>query len=278
MCQAHEAKVASHGIFDRMVITSPNMDYVPPYPVESMVIETYTDGLWGAHEYSRTPQRLAPGMWHIACIPTSPSPPEIPEVLWTSLSARVDWKEDVSIGFNGLGFIQADTRQLLDEAASHAMRRFDDMTCEENVRKYGQMLVMILRQVVDRMRHLPASPTVSIAVAAHVQRICLELAGLKTYVEIVAPRLASSVDYRMEILPVVGTFVAEGSDAMNATRVGLPTWFLQPLTRELAVWAVVESQSLPLSIARTRMDPPILQHAHTLVGVGIGCHVLSAGA
>ncbi|RDX46209.1 hypothetical protein OH76DRAFT_1457272 [Lentinus brumalis] len=268
VCKPHEAKVASHGIFDRMVITSPNMEYIPPYPVESMVIETYTDGLWGTHEYSRTPQRLAPGMWHIACIPKAASPPELPEVLWMSLSSRVDWKEDVSIGFSGLGFIQEDTRELLDTAAGHAIRRFEEMTCDENVRKYGQMLVMILRQVLDRMRHLPASATVSIAVAAHVQRICLELAGLKTFVEIVAPRKSSSLDYSMEVLPVVGTFVAEGSEAMNTTRVGLPTWFLQPLTADLPVWAVVETCALPSCISRQRMDPPILQHAHCLVGVG----------
>ncbi len=251
-----------------MVITSPNMDYIPPYPVESMVIETYTDGLWGTHEYSRTPQRLAPGMWHLACIPAAPSPPEIPEILWSSLSPAVDWKEDPSIGFNGLGFIQDDTRTLLVEAAGYAIRRFEEMSPDESVLKYGQMLVMILRQVLDRLRHLPASATVAVAVAAHVQRICLELAGLKTYVEIVAPRRASSVDYSMEVLPVVGTFVAEGSDAMNTTRVGLPTWFLQPLTRDLPIWAVVESRSLPPSISRRRMEPPIFQHAQTLVGVG----------
>ncbi|KAI0710285.1 hypothetical protein C8T65DRAFT_739737 [Cerioporus squamosus] len=247
VCQAHEAKVASQGLFDRMVITSPNMDYVPPYPVESMVIETYADGLWGPHEYSRTPQRLTPGMWHIACIPNAPSPPEVPDVLWVNLSATVDWKEDRTIGFNGLGYIVEPVREHLVGAATHAIRRFEEMSAEENVRKYGQMLLLILRQVVDRMRHLPATSTVSIAVAAHVQRICLELAGLKTYVEFVAPRMSASADYSREILPVLGTFVAEGSDAMNTTRVGLPTWFLQPLTANIPVWAV---------------------HAQTLVGVG----------
>ncbi|KAI0699068.1 hypothetical protein C8T65DRAFT_793789 [Cerioporus squamosus] len=268
VCQAHEAKVASHGLFDRMVITSPNMDYIPPYPVETMVIETYADGLWGPHEYSRTPQRLTPGMWHIACIPKASSPPEVPDVLWMSLSQSVDWKEDPSIGFNGIGFIVDEVREHLVLAAQHAIRRFEDMAPDEDVRKYGRMLVMILRQVVDRMRHLPATSTVAIAVAAHVQRICLELAGLKTYVEIVVPRRSSSVDYSKEILPVLGTFVAEGSDAMNTTRVGLPTWFLQPLTAKIPVWTVVESHALPYSFSRRRMDPPILQRAQSLVGVG----------
>ncbi|KAI0715611.1 hypothetical protein C8T65DRAFT_707531 [Cerioporus squamosus] len=268
VCKAHEAKVASHGLFNRMVITSPNTDYILPYPVETMIVETYKDGRWSMHEYSRTPQRLAPGMWHIACIPQAPSPPEIPEVLFSSLSAAVDWKEDPRISFNGLGYIQDDTRRLLVGAAEHAICRFEEISAEENVRKYGQMLVVILQQVLDRMHHLPASATVSIDVTAHVQRICLELAGLRTYIEIVASRMASPADYSLEVLPVLGAFVVEGSEAMDSTRVGLPMWFLQPLTAEIPVWAVVDSRPLPLSISGDRMDPPILQRAQTLVGVG----------
>ncbi|RPD67628.1 hypothetical protein L226DRAFT_443293, partial [Lentinus tigrinus ALCF2SS1-7] len=181
VCKAHEAKVASHGDFDRMVITSPNMDYIPAYPVDRQVIETYTDGLWGAHEYSRLPQRLLPGRWHVACIPASASPPEVPSVLWLALRPDQDWRQDPGIGFNGLGYIFDETRAALEAAADYAIRRFDAMSAPVNVRDYGKMLVLILRQVVDRMRHLPAAPSVSIAVAAHVQRVCLELAGLKTY-------------------------------------------------------------------------------------------------
>ena len=251
-----------------MVLTSPNMDYIPDYPVETEVIHTHTDGLWGIHEYSRLPQRLAPGRWHVACIPKTPSPPELPHVLWMGLRPEQDWREDLGIGFNGLGYIVDETRRPLTAAAEIAIRRFEGITSDGSVRKYGAMLVMILRQVVDRLRYLPASASVSIAVAAHVQRVCLELAGLMTYVEIVAPRLSSSEDYRLEVLPVVGAFVAEGSDAQNATRVGLPTRFLQPLTEDLPVWAVVDTRAVPFYISARPLDPPILQHADTLVGVG----------
>ena len=268
MCKPHEAKVASHGNFNRMVLTSPNMDYIPDYPVDSQVIHTHADGLWGTHEYSRLPQRLAPGRWHVACIPTIPSPPDLPHVLWMGLRQEQDWQEDLGIGFKGLGYIVDETRRPLAEAAESAIRRFEAVSSSGSVRRYGEMLVMILRQVVDRLRCLPASGAVAIAVAAHVQRLCLELAGLKTYVEIVAPRLSSPEDHSLDLLPVVGAFVVEASDAQNATRVGLPTWFLQPLTEELPVWAVVETRAPPLYISARPLNPPILQHAGTMVGVG----------
>ena len=244
------------------------MDYIPDYPVETQVITTHTDGLWGTHEYSRLPQRLAPGRWHVACIPNIPSPPELPHVLWMGLRPEQDWQEDLGIGFKGLGYIVDETRRPLAEAAETAIRRFEAMSCTGSVRKYGAMLVMILRQVVDRLRYLPASAGVSIAVAAHVQRVCLELAGLKTYVEVVAPRLSTSDDFSLDVLQVVGAFVAEASDAQNATRVGLPTWFLQPLTEDLPVWAVVDTRAPPLYLSARPMHPPILQHPDTLVGVG----------
>ena len=47
-------------------------DYIPRYPREVDIIETYQDGRWGAHEYSRHPQMYVEEMTHIACIPAGP--------------------------------------------------------------------------------------------------------------------------------------------------------------------------------------------------------------
>lgn len=61
-----DGKVASLAGFQSLVITSPNQDYVPEYPVERRIVKTYSDGLWGVNEYSRWPQEITTGMWHIA--------------------------------------------------------------------------------------------------------------------------------------------------------------------------------------------------------------------
>ncbi|KAM5540221.1 hypothetical protein V8D89_006040 [Ganoderma adspersum] len=218
-----------------MVLTSPNMDYVPAYPVESSIIDIYSHGCWGEHEFSWWPQVLQPNMWHVACIPCRPIPLDVPEVLWDTLVPETHWVEDYTIGFHGIGYIQTKTQDTLIRAAESAICWCEEMKAPEQVAKYGHGLVMLLRQVVDRMRLCPVVAGIAVAVAAHVQRICLELAGLKTYVEVVAPRLASDRDHCLDVLPVLGAFVRNGSDARNCVRVGLPTWALQPLTHELAI-------------------------------------------
>ncbi|KAI1786183.1 hypothetical protein LXA43DRAFT_1065274 [Ganoderma leucocontextum] len=265
VCKAHEAKVAARGISDRTVITSPNMNFVPEYPVESSVI-SFGDGQWGPHEYSRCPQDLVPGMWHVACIP-SPEASDLPSILWETLSPETHWVEDRSIGFNGIGYIARETQDALVSASTATIRRFEEMNAPENLKKHGRLLVIVLRQVVDRLRYHPVVPRVAVAIAAHAQRVCLELAGLKTYAEIILARLGSDRDYSMDVLPVVGAFVRGGSDAEKCTRVGLPTWFLRPLTHELAVWKVVECKPRPAAPSASSSDPLIFQEHRLLAGV-----------
>ena len=187
-----------------MVLTSPNMDYVPEYPVESTVIDMYADGRWGDHEYSRWPQVLQPDMWHVPCIPCVPVPPEVPEILWETLLPQSHWVEDRAIGFTGVGYIKTETRDALIAAANSAIQQCEEMGAPQRVAKYGRFLVMILRQVVDRMRYYPVVAEIAVAVAAHVQHVCLELAGLKTYIDVVAPRLASDRDH--PTVTIVPTF------------------------------------------------------------------------
>ena len=254
-----------------MVLTSPNMDYVPAYPVESSIIDISSDGRWGVHEFSRWPQVLQPNMWHLACIPSRPIPPDVPEVLWDTFVPETHWVEDYTIAFHGIGYIETKTQDALIVAAKSAIRQCEEMKAPEQVAKYGRGLVMILRQVVDRMRSFPVVAGIAVAVAAHVQRICLELAGLKTYVEVVAPRLASDRDHCLDVLPVLGAFVRNGSDARTCLRVGLPTWALQPLTHELAVWEVVECRtpSFGHAYAHSVMhaEPRIPHERQRVVGV-----------
>ena len=149
-------------------------------------------------------------MWHIACIRASPLPLEVPGVLWLSCSGSAEWKGDRSVGWNGLGYIVADIREDLLSAAASSIRRFEDSTSPSNVRGYGNMLVLVLRQVVDGMRYLPAAANVAVAVARHVQRVCFERCGLTTCADVVVSRLEGSEEYRQKLLRVVGGFGTEG--------------------------------------------------------------------
>ncbi|KAI1798446.1 hypothetical protein LXA43DRAFT_31282 [Ganoderma leucocontextum] len=266
VCKAWEGKVASRGGLDGFIFTSPNMDFVPDYPVPKGVINTHEDGRWGLHEYSRWPQPYVDGMMHLACIPRQPALPHLPRILFKSLYPPSDWSERVELMVKGLGFINQETRNELTKAANMAIQRFHaTQNVRENVQRYGDFLVMLLRQVVDRMTYVASHSRTAIAVAAHVQRLCLELSGLKAYVELVVPRLESTVDFSTTLLPVLGGFVRDLTDAQTWCRLGLPVWLIQPLTRELVVWRVVDPEGLPSDMSISPCSPPILHNTGSFV-------------
>ena len=268
ICNAWEGKVVSRGGLDGFVFTSPNMDYVPQYPVGREVISTYEDGRWGLHEYSRWPQAYVEGMMHLACIPRLPTLPYLPFALFRSINPAEDWVERPEVMVPGLGFIRPECRSELVSAARFAIDRFYTIAdMRDDVRRYGDFLVMLLRQVVDRMNYVPSHRRTAVAVAAHVQRLCLELAGLRIYILQVLMRLNSTHDWSRERLPVLGGFVRDLTDAQTWTRVGLPVWLIQPITHDLVVWRVVEPERLPADASRTPCDPPILHKAGSFVGV-----------
>ncbi|KAI1795368.1 hypothetical protein LXA43DRAFT_1091016 [Ganoderma leucocontextum] len=268
ICGPWEGKVASQGVLSGFVITSPSQEHVPHMPRDVNMIQTYVDGRWGVHEYSRHPQWYIEEMTHVACIPWSASPPDIPDILFTSLDTDKHWEEDASVAVRGLGQIRALVRKDLAEAAATAIRRTETIAhTKDAILRYTQFLVMLLRQVMDRMNYLPSVATRVIAIAAHIQRVCLELAELKTYLDIVVGLVESSKDFSASVLDVVGGFVREGAVTQTWHRVGIPYWVLQPLNTSLSVWRIVEEDPLPYDLARQVCDPPILHSAGAFVGV-----------
>ncbi|KAI1782324.1 hypothetical protein LXA43DRAFT_1104268 [Ganoderma leucocontextum] len=268
VCGPWEGKVASQAGLSGFVITSPSQNHVPKFPRDVDIVHTYTDGRWGVHEYSRHPQLYIEEMTHLACIPRSSCPPDIPDILYVTLTAEEHWAEDAGIAVRGLGLIRGEVRDQLREAAASALAWVDSMDMKDDrTHRYGLFLAMLLRQVVDRMCYLPAVPTRAMAVAAHIQRLSLELWGLKTFLTVVLPRMESPQDYRYSILDVVGGFLREGAVTQTWHRVGLPYWVLQPLTHSLVVWNVVDEAALPYDLSHIQCDPPILHRAGAFIGV-----------
>ncbi|PIL28190.1 hypothetical protein GSI_09727 [Ganoderma sinense ZZ0214-1] len=268
VCSPWEAKAASHAGLSGFVITSPTQHYVPKYPRDVDVIHTFSDGRWGVHEYSRHPQIYIEQMTHLACIPRTASLPDIPDILFTTLRAVDHWAEDAGIAVHGLGLICEEVRDQLRLAAESALAWVDSLDdANEHSRRYSVYLAMLLRQVIDRMYYLPAVSTRSIAVAAHIQRISLELWGMKTYLTVVVPRMESPLDYSHDVLDVVGGFLREGAVTQTWHRIGIPYWVLQALSTSLVVWNVVDESALPFELSATECDPPILHRAGVLAGV-----------
>ncbi|KAH9896032.1 hypothetical protein C8Q73DRAFT_745170 [Cubamyces lactineus] len=242
-----------------MCVTSPNATWIPQYPIERAIIKTYSDGRWGEREYSRWPQLLTPGMWHKACIPRVDTEEgrRLGAGVWRTLRPG-DWEVDRRAAMPGLGKIRGQLMDALEDAAQAAIMRLDMIAGQPARRlEYGRQLVLILRQCVDRMRLLPATVDISIAVAAHVQRLCLEMAGLNVYLRVVLPRLESTLDYSTHVLDVLGAFVNEGTSASSLVRVGVPVFLLQPLSRDVKVWKVVPVRLVEEELSATPSAVPI---------------------
>ncbi|KAH9911620.1 uncharacterized protein BXZ73DRAFT_93349 [Epithele typhae] len=197
-------------------MTSPNQDWIPAHPVERPVVRTYTDGLWGEHEYSR------------GLSPCRHSAPHVPAVLWSIL-------EESSVGVPGLGYLKHDLRSHLENAGRHAIGAFSSL---QNIPPQ--------RLCMDRMNRLPS----------HDVRVALELLGLHQYLTVVLPRLESTGDFSAQILP-------DATTAQLAARIGLPTWFLQPLTKQVKIWKVVKSTT-PFFLSGTETSPPMRHHPDEL--------------
>ena len=268
ICPPFDGKVASGGALAGFVYTSPNMDWIPEYPVERQIVKTYRDGRFGLHEYSVWPQpHVELDMMHVACIPRAGAAPHLPRILWTSLQPEKHWAASDDIAVNGLGYLVPGVRKALERAAQIVIQDLPAMErIPAEVKRYGQFLVMVLRQCALRMGSIATVPSRAIAVAAHVQRLCLELAGLKTYLEVVVPRIESPDDFSQETLPVLGAFLnGDGADVQMWWKVGMPLWIVQPLSRKLVVWEVV-SPRVAGALSSQECDPPILHSSGAFFG------------
>ena len=265
--QPCDAKVASSDGFTTMLVTSPNQDWVPVHPVDSTVIKTYSNGLWGLNEYSRWPQPLTTRTWHHACIPISkPGEHALPPVTWAVLSPTDEyWEPFPEAHVQGMGFLKAHLRMGLTDTAREALGLFQSVSDESaDYQAYGQELALVLKQCVDRMTRIPSPRTIAVAVGAHIQRVSLELAGLVIYLRVVRPRLQSGGDYSHALLRTVGTFVTDAATAGICTRVGLPVWFLQPPSPQMKIWRVVRATEPTFTSRET--GPTGLEYDPTTLG------------
>ncbi|KAJ8474040.1 hypothetical protein ONZ51_g7480 [Trametes cubensis] len=263
---AFDGMVAAPGFSTASVFTSPNQRWVPEFAVAHGEITTYTDGRWGRHEYSRWPQAYARDSFHVACIPRTHSIDDSSPILWQTL-ALTDWKED-QCGVNGVGFLKDDLMHQLEAEAGSAIDRL--ALCRRDRKEWnevGRFLTVCLRHTIDRLRVIPAAPGVVISLAAHVQRLALELAGLRNLLNHVLDRLESQRDFKAEVLDVLGVHSADPSVVQVLFRAGIPVWFQQPITKRLVIYEVVSRTDVPVDFSTVPAYPRLVLAKRDISGV-----------
>ncbi|RDX45951.1 hypothetical protein OH76DRAFT_1532164, partial [Lentinus brumalis] len=240
------------------VITTPNQHFVPKFAVARDEITTFTDGRWGYHEYSRWPQLYAHSHIHVACIPRQSSPfaPSAP-IVWRTWE-RGDWNAK-ECGVPRFGQLLRSLVAELDAAAESVIASVARVTHESpNVRRMHHFLTVCLRHCVDRLRLLPSERSVIIALAAHAQRLILELAGLEVYASVVSHRIQAQADCRRDVLNVVGALSGDAGIVQTLHWAGVPVWFQQPLTKDVSIWSVVCNADVPVLFSKVPSYPRLV--------------------
>ncbi|KAH9913612.1 uncharacterized protein B0H18DRAFT_887962 [Fomitopsis serialis] len=225
----------------RAVVTTPNATWMPEFPVATPGrICTRVDGRWGPQEYSVWPQLYHSNVVHHACIPAKGT-----TFLGLSFDYNViydpvpdsEWEHDLACGVPDLGRLQPQFLALLKADARGVMERFQRVGggMIEDQKKFGYHLCATISQALDRLTLLPTWRTHAIAIAAHVSRLCLELLGLIVLFEVVQPRVRNLSRPAKEALPLRGAFTHNPATAQGLFRLGIPVWFIQPLTKLVRV-------------------------------------------
>lgn len=234
---------ALHGIVgalsvkDNWLITSPNMNWVPEYPyIEHNTIIVRSDGRWGIAEYSRWPQVYSDVIPHHACIPSEPKGSR-PHPYYTEYQVRepdrsvfdkftvFDWTERPECGVAGMGYAN---RELLNRLVTYAFALYEDTTALKiSALSLQKQLGAHIRQLIERLRHIPMVFQQTLVTFSHLQRLTLELHGLFNYYKAYAPAYESGMNNSKRVFPFRGAFTSNPEMAEDFYRAGVPVWVLQ---------------------------------------------------
>ena len=152
------------------MVTTPNTDWVPEFPISHSKITTFSDGCWGWHEYSQWPQQFAKEVFHIHCILAKPHPDGPHNILWHTLSLH-DWKPD-DCGVPGVGFLDQQLQDDLVEEVEEVIKHYfkcNDHSVGAGWDNIDHFFVICQQHTMDRLCSIPTVPGVIISLAAYLQ-------------------------------------------------------------------------------------------------------------
>ena len=179
---------------------------------------------------------------------------------------RQDWKP-FPCGVVGLGFLDRELEKELAAEVDNAIGRFRSRRSRHRGwDEIGDFLVVCIRHTLDRLRGLPAVPGVVISLAAHIQRLTLELYGLIEWLEVVLDRIKTKDDCRLAVLDVLGAHTSDPSIAQMLHLAGIPVWLQQPFGNHLVIYQTVVPQDVPIEFSKKPSYPRLVLAKRDLSG------------
>ncbi|KAH9927713.1 uncharacterized protein B0H18DRAFT_1210474 [Fomitopsis serialis] len=258
---------------EHAVVTTANATWMPEFPVAMPGrICTRSDGRWGPQEYSLWPQMYHSRVLHHACIPVKDGDVEGFETNVRCMFDVVDpscWAADTTCGVPDLGFLSPRYLNLLKSTAQRVIIKYQ--TCgddkEEKQKQFGYHLSQTIYQALDQLFILLTWRTHAVALASHVQRLTLELCGLIVLFDVVQPRVHNRSFVAKTPLAVRGAFTDNAGTAQGLFRLGIPTWFIQPLTSLVRVVKAVNPTPVSSQMSDELSQPRLYSGDGDLAGI-----------
>ncbi|EPS99920.1 hypothetical protein FOMPIDRAFT_1123547 [Fomitopsis schrenkii] len=254
------------------VVTTANAGWMPAFPVaDPGNIHTRRDGRWGPQEFTLWPQLYDPRVIHHACIPTGGGRLAREYNVPVSLYDPVDeskWSLVDDCGVPDLGCLEPDYLDTLRGAILAVVHQFADHSKSGSEKMaWGRHLSLTIRQGLDRLAILPSWRSHTIALAAHLQRLALELYGMIILVDVVQARIEDPAFRAASMLSVRGVFTSKAAEAQNFFRIGLPYWFIQPLTTTVRVRNLTIPVPVSSKLEEAKMRPALFSGPGDMAGV-----------
>lgn len=257
---ALDALAASHMKVRGLVVTTPNMEYVPEYPMNE--IRMHDDGSWGLDDYAWWPQLDCNGLPHHPCIPARPGVDEATQyyndrILWHTLQqSDIVISDQRSDQGDVIGFLKTsildNLSQTFELCAGQATKLCKELSTSslastlERLTRRSRAIVKHLKVMQYDCKHLSVP-------FRDLQRHTLELAGFVLYAQEVIPRMRGC-SRSSNLLRTRGSFTMDAGRAEELFRLGIPVWYIRSestITNHTKIFRVVDRE--PCSFLSTTL-------------------------
>ncbi|KAJ3563556.1 hypothetical protein NP233_g8867 [Leucocoprinus birnbaumii] len=225
--------------FEKLVISTPNADYLPLVNVGQQVISIYVDGRWGAEDYAQWPQWYFDGREHFPYILRKPSAEALREHplrrLWWNMT-EVDFERNPG---DEDGKLEQSIAQELFDIRTQLMEEVKLCVCNDGlVWSKLQACAGKMRQCTSTLLYTPQPYLVAMLTLAAAQRYCLETRAMLDRIADIGKNHASD-DYPPANHSLLGCITNRVPVVYEMYEKGIPVWFVWPLSRVTSDTSIV---------------------------------------
>lgn len=216
---------------EKLVITTPNADYLPAVHVGNQTLALRVDGRWGANDWSQWPQWYFGEQDHFPYILRRPSPTELPNhplrLLWWNMEER-HFRPDE--GLNAGRLISSITDGFYDIRTQLTQEVLACVCSNGKVQRKLALAASKMRAYTSALRHTPQPFRGVLQTVAAAQRYCLETRAILDKITKWDPMKPTSGE-RPTDTTILGSVTDSKSVAYLMQQKGVPVWFVRTLAQ-----------------------------------------------